>query len=91
MVDRSGVYQYKSFGVPGLGLKRGLGDELVVAPYATTLAAGVDPAAAADNLAHLSREGLEGRFGYYEAIDYTPRERDAAADPDPANNKGVVV
>ena len=43
LVDHLGNYQYKAFGVPGLGLKRGLGDELVVAPYATALAALVDP------------------------------------------------
>ena len=47
VVDRHGTYQYKAFGVPGLGLKRGLGDELVVAPYATALAAMIDPARSA--------------------------------------------
>jgi len=29
------TYQYSSFGVPGLGLKRGLSEDLVIAPYAT--------------------------------------------------------
>ena len=48
--DLSLTYQYSSFGVPGLGLKRGLGDNLVIAPYATALAAMVDPPAAARNL-----------------------------------------
>ena len=71
VVDHHGTYQYKAFGVPGLGLKRGLGDELVVAPYATALAAMVDPERAAHNLRRLAREGLEGPYGFYEAIDYT--------------------
>jgi len=70
-VDRHGNYQYKAFGVPGLGLKRGLGDELVVAPYATALAAMVDPTRAAQNFRRLAREGAEGPYGFYESIDYT--------------------
>ena len=71
LVDRHDTYQYKAFGVPGLGLKRGLGDELVVAPYATALAAMLDPKAAVRNLRRLAAEGLEGAYGFYEAIDYT--------------------
>ncbi len=71
LVDRYGNYQYKAFGVPGLGLKRGLADEVVVAPYATALAAMVDPALAARNLRRLAAEGRVGAYGYYEAIDYT--------------------
>ncbi len=70
LTDRAGTYQYKAFGVPGLGLSRGLDEDLVVAPYATALASLVDPGAAADNLEHLTREGGEGRFGYYESIEY---------------------
>jgi cyclic beta-1,2-glucan synthetase len=77
LVDRHGVYQYRAFGVPGLGLKRGLGDDLVVAPYATALAAGIKPAAAARNLRRLSGARLDGPYGYYDAIDYTSREPDA--------------
>ncbi|MDB6059305.1 MAG: NdvB, partial [Verrucomicrobiales bacterium] len=65
-------YQYRAFGVPGLGLKRGLADDLVVAPYATMMALMVYPAEACENLQRLSREGREGRYGFYEAIDYTP-------------------
>ena len=72
-VDRIGNYQYKAFGVPGLGLKRGLGDELVVAPYATALAAAVDPVRAAANLRRLAGIGMFGDFGFYESIDYTDR------------------
>ena len=65
-------YQYRAFGVPGLGLKRGLAEDLVVAPYASALALMVAPEAACLNLQRLAAEGLEGRFGFYEAIDYTP-------------------
>ncbi|AND67522.1 glycosyltransferase [Dyella thiooxydans] len=65
-------YQYRAFGVPGLGLKRGLGDDVVVAPYAGTMALMVAPAAACANLERLAQEGRLGRFGFYEAIDYTP-------------------
>ena len=64
-------YQYRAFGVPGLGMKRGLGDDLVVAPYASMMALMVAPEAACVNLLRLSAEGFEGRFGMYEAIDYT--------------------
>ena len=71
LTDRHGNYQYKAFGVPGLGLKRGLADELVVAPYATALAAMVEPQLAARNLRRLAGEGRAGAYGYYEAIDYT--------------------
>ncbi|MDO9021848.1 MAG: glucoamylase family protein [Myxococcales bacterium] len=65
-------YQYGPFGVPGLGIKRGLGEDLVVAPYATALALLVDPNGAVENLWRLVAEGLEGAYGFYESIDYTP-------------------
>src|SRR5665647_1499944 len=65
------TYQYSNFGVPGLGLKRGLGTNTVIAPYATALAAMVDPQAAAENFARLTDVGAKGRYGFYEALDYT--------------------
>ncbi|MFA4901320.1 MAG: glucoamylase family protein [Desulfobaccales bacterium] len=65
-------YQYRAFGVPGLGLKRGLAEDLVIAPYASALALMVAPEAACANLEHLTVAGFEGKFGFYEAIDYTP-------------------
>jgi hypothetical protein len=65
-------YQYRAFGVPGLGLKRGLADDLVVAPYASILAATLAPHEVLDNLERLREEGMNGRYGFYEAIDYTP-------------------
>jgi cyclic beta-1,2-glucan synthetase len=83
VVDHHGNYQYKAFGVPGLGMKRGLADELVVAPYASALAALVHPTAAASNLRRLARDGLLGAYGYYEAIDYSNRRADET-EPEPA-------
>src|SRR3974377_949002 len=64
-------YQYQSFGVPGLGLKRGLAQDLVIAPYATALAVGCALRAAIDNFRRLQSEGALGTFGFYEAIDFT--------------------
>ncbi|HUZ18163.1 MAG TPA: glucoamylase family protein, partial [Spirochaetia bacterium] len=64
-------YQYRAFGVPGLGLKRGLVDDLVVAPYASALALLLMPEKACMNLKQLSDDGCEGDYGFYEAIDYT--------------------
>ncbi len=66
------TYQYADFGVPGLGFKRGLGEDVVVAPYATALAAMVDPSAAVKNFARLEGAGARGAYGFYEALDYTP-------------------
>ncbi len=93
VVDRHGTYQYKAFGVPGLGLKRGLGEELVVAPYAAALAALVDPAAAASNLRRLTTEGLEGEYGYFDAVDYTERDDGESGVPvsDRRGRDGVIV
>jgi cellobiose phosphorylase len=71
-VDTHFTYQYRAFGVPGLGLKLGLGDDVVIAPYASTMALMVAPAAATKNLQRLAEAGARGRFGLYEAIDYTP-------------------
>ncbi len=71
-VDLHLNYQYRAFGVPGLGLKRGLAEDLVIAPYASVLALMVAPEAACANLQKLAAEGLLGRFGLFEAIDHTP-------------------
>ncbi|MBN2439008.1 MAG: cyclic beta 1-2 glucan synthetase, partial [Deltaproteobacteria bacterium] len=65
-------YQYRAFGVPGLGLKRGLAEDLVIAPYASALALTVAPEEACLNLERLADEGVMGTHGFYEAIDYTP-------------------
>src|SRR5712675_845535 len=58
------TYQYSNFGVPGLGLKRGLSENAVIAPYATALAVMVDPEAAMRNFERLKRAGSLGRFGW---------------------------
>jgi cyclic beta-1,2-glucan synthetase len=71
-VDLHLNYQYRPFGVPGLGLKRGLADDLVIAPYASALALMVAPEEACMNLQRLAAEGFVGKYGFFEAIDYTP-------------------
>ncbi|MDE2223766.1 MAG: cyclic beta 1-2 glucan synthetase, partial [Xanthomonadaceae bacterium] len=69
--DANLTYQYRAFGVPGLGLKRGLGEDLVIAPYATVMALMVEPSAACDNLERIAGLGALTRFGFYEALDFT--------------------
>ncbi|MCP1242529.1 glucoamylase family protein [Acetobacter lambici] len=64
-------YQYSNFGVPGLGIKRGLAQDLVIAPYATALAAMVDAHQATENFKALQQAGDMGTYGFYEALDYT--------------------
>jgi cyclic beta-1,2-glucan synthetase len=71
LVDVNLNYQYRAFGVPGLGLKRGLGEDLVIAPYATVMALMVLPEQATENLIDLDKDGFCGKYGMYEAIDYT--------------------
>ncbi len=71
-VDAALNYQYRAFGVPGLGLKRGLAEDLVIAPYASALALMVMPDAACQNLQRMTADGFKGRYGMYEAIDFTP-------------------
>ncbi len=82
--DASLNYQYHAFGVPCLGLQRGLVDDLVIAPYATALALMVLPGKACANLERLSEEGFEGDYGLYEAVDYTKSRV-------PAGHKSAVV
>jgi hypothetical protein len=65
-------YQYKAFGVPGLGLKRGLIQDLVIAPYASFLALMVSPCEALLNISAMEGMGFAGRYGLYEAADFTP-------------------
>jgi cyclic beta-1,2-glucan synthetase len=76
------TYQYSSFGVPGLGLKRGLSEDIVIAPYAAALAAMIDPSAATQDFALLAEAGGKGTYGFYEALDYTgtrvPEGKDVA-------------
>lgn len=64
-------YQYKAFGVPGIGLKRGLKDELVISPYSTIMALMIDTCGGIVNINRLIDDKLEGQYGLYEAVDYT--------------------
>ncbi|GGO23241.1 glycosyl transferase [Gemmobacter aquaticus] len=82
--DLEMTYQYSNFGVPGLGLKRGLSENRVIAPYATGLAAMIDPVAASNNFAELTNLGALGRYGFYEAVDFTPSRL-------PANEPRAIV
>ena len=77
-------YHYQSFGVPGLGLKRGLAKDLVVSPYSTMLAVEVAPQAACDNLTALDEEGGFGPWGFYDSLDYS-------ADRVPPGKRCIVV
>ena len=79
-----GDYQYQAFGVPGLGLKQGLEQDRVVAPYATLMATMLAPREALENFRRLTQEGAEGEYGFYEAIDYTPERL-------PKGKRSVVV
>ena len=72
--DLQGNYQYKAFGIPWLGLKRGLADEMVVSSYAGILAITEVPKEEIKNLKRLENEGMYDKYGFYEAIDYTPRK-----------------
>lgn len=69
--DVEGTYQYRAFGVPGLGMQRGLGDDVVVAPYASILALSVDPQRATVNMRRMVGRSWLGSYGFYEAIDFT--------------------
>ena len=70
--DGNSNYQYRAFGVPGLGFKRNLAEDSVVAPYASLLALPFQPGAVAENLTQLARLGALGIYGLYEAVDFTP-------------------
>ncbi len=70
-IDKEGNYSYRAFGVPQLALQQDE-DRLVVAPYATMLALGVDPSAAIRNLNWMTRKGWFGACGFYESADFTP-------------------
>jgi cyclic beta-1,2-glucan synthetase len=80
----SSDYQYQAFGVPTLGLKRGLAEDLVIAPYATALASLVRPHDAVRNFRSLASEGALGKYGFYESVDYTRSRL-------PENHRSLVV
>ncbi|MCL5999347.1 MAG: hypothetical protein M1546_25280 [Chloroflexi bacterium] len=89
-------YQYRAFGAPGLGYKRGLSDDLVISPYSSLLALTFAPANVLDNLAALNSLQALGRYGYYEAIDYTrsrlpPGEKHAIVKSYLAHHQGMSL
>ena len=71
LLDAHLNWQYRAFGVPGIGFKRGLGEDLVISPYSTVMSLMVSPVEAYENLSVLKNSGFEGRYGFYEAVDYT--------------------
>jgi cyclic beta-1,2-glucan synthetase len=70
--DQNQNYQYRSFGVPGLGFKRNLAEDLVVAPYASFLALSLRPRQVLENMARLSKLQMLGTYGLYESVDFSP-------------------
>ena len=88
-LDLEKTYQYKAFGVPALGLKRGLEEQLVVAPYATMLALNVAPKESVQNLKKLAGLGLLADYGYYEAMDFSRQpHRESGNHP---LKRGVII
>lgn len=73
--DFNGNFQYKTFGIPWLGLKRGLADDTVISPYSSALALSITPKDSISNLRELDKEGLTGKYGFYDAIDYKPKKK----------------
>ena len=94
--DLQSNYQYKAFGVPWLGLKRGLADEMVVSSYAGILAINEVPKEEIKNLKWLEKEGAYGKFGFYESIDYTPQrvekgKKSAVVKTYMAHHQGLIL
>ena len=81
--DLHSNYQYKAFGIPWLGLKRGLADEMVVATYGSVLAITDCPQRVVENLKVLEREGMYNKYGFYESIDYTPERLNKGKQSEP--------
>jgi len=94
--DLQGNYQYKAFGVPWLGLKRGLADEMVVSSYGGFLAINEKPKEEIKNLKWLEEQGMYDKYGFYEAIDYTPErlnkgEKSAVVKTYMAHHQGLIL
>jgi cyclic beta-1,2-glucan synthetase len=94
--DANQNYQYRAFGVPGLGFKRGLGDDLVIAPYASLIAIDYEPHAVVHNLAELIGHEMIGLYGFYEAIDFTSdrlllNETSAVVSEYMAHHQGMIL
>jgi cyclic beta-1,2-glucan synthetase len=81
VTDANLTYQYRAFGVPGLGLQRGLGQDVVIAPYACIMGAMVAPVEACRNLERMKQDGYLGEYGFYDAVDFTPSRLGPAKEP----------
>ncbi|MDQ3814483.1 MAG: glycosyl transferase, partial [Armatimonadota bacterium] len=92
-LDTHRIYQYKAFGVPGLGIKRGLEEDLVIAPYATVMALQVAPQRAIENLKRLAELGMRGDYGFYESIDFARQHLgdEEGNNSRPSGERGAVV
>jgi cyclic beta-1,2-glucan synthetase len=96
VTDAEGNYQYRAFGVPGLGIRRGLTDDLVIAPYASALALCAWPAASAENLQALEKLGSVTVYGFWDALDFTPgraldKERFLPVKTYMAHHQGMII
>lgn len=94
--DNTMTYQYRAFGVPEMGFKRGLSDDLVISPYASLLALTLRPQAVYKNMAHLDALAMRGLYGFYESVDYTPtrvplREPYAIVQSYMAHHQGMIL
>jgi cyclic beta-1,2-glucan synthetase len=94
--DLNNNYQYKAFGVPWLGLKRGLADDMVVSSYGLMLALPDEPKKVVENLKILEKEGMLDKFGFYEALDYTSSrlkygQKNAAVKTYMAHHQGLIL
>ena len=95
-LDANMNYQYRAFGVPDLGIKRDIPEDLVVAPYASLLGLSLQPQAVLANITILENLHMLGRFGFYEAIDYTatrlpPEEQHAIVQSYMAHHQGMIL
>ena len=94
--DLHSNYQYKAFGIPWLGLKRGLADEMVVSSYGSILAITEKPKEVIENLKILEKQEMYNKYGFYEAIDYTPERLSKGRKYEPvktymAHHQGLIL
>lgn len=94
--DLSNNYQYKAFGIPWLGLKRGLEEDLVVSSYGSMMWLPDEPKEVINNLKILESQGMKSKYGFYEAIDYTPARLEKGKNFEPvktymAHHQGLIL
>lgn len=96
ITDFNNNYQYKAFGIPWLGLKRGLEEEIVVSSYGSILAISEEPKEVIENLKVLEKEGMNQKYGFYESIDFTPARLKRGKKSEPvktymAHHQGLIL